>query len=151
MKTDSSTLSRPVIEVALGILLRRVRGQDQVLITKRKAGAVLGGFWEFPGGKIEPAEEPREALVREFAEELGIRIRVNKPLPIIEHRYDHGRVRLHPFFCTRLTGVVRDLQVAEHRWVSPGELVRYEFPPANSRLIMALTQGFNKGISTCLS
>jgi mutator protein MutT len=124
-----------VIEVAVGLLFEGVRGCRKVLIARRPHGAILGGYWEFPGGKLEPGETPEQALAREFQEEVGVGVRVDRRLAVIEQRYAHGLVRLHPFICTRVSGQLCDLGVAEHRWVGAGELSGYLFPPANRRLL----------------
>lgn len=99
-------------------------------------------FGNFRGGKIEGEESARECLQREFEEEVGLIIRVEEDLPVIVHRYDHGLVCLHPFFCSRIHGEPRDIQVAEHRWVTVDELPAIRFPPANDRLIAQVAEAF---------
>lgn len=81
------------VEVAVGILLRG----DQFLLGTRPAGKPYAGYWEFPGGKIEPGETVAQALLREFDEELGVAI---DPASVeiwrtTEHDYEHAQVRLH--------------------------------------------------------
>lgn len=125
------------IEVAVGVLVERsgAQGGWRVLIAKRKDEAVLGGYWELPGGKREPGETMESCLAREFREELGLEVTVGEALPVISHSYPHAHVVLHPFFCRRVSGEPENLQVAEHRWVSPEELVSFKFPEANAELI----------------
>ena len=130
---------KEVIAVAIGVLIEARCQADRLLVTRRRGNAVLGGFWELPGGKIETGENAADCLVREFAEELGLTIRVGAALEAIEHRYDHGPVRLHPHVCTRATGEPRNLEVAEHRWVTAVELDELKFPPANDRLMNQLS------------
>ncbi len=134
-----------VIEVAVGLLFEGVRGCWRVLIARRPHGAVLGGYWEFPGGKLEPGETPEQALVREFEEELGVHVCVGRRLPVIEHRYAHGLVRLHAFICGGVSGRLCDLGVAEHRWIGAGELSSYTFPPANRGLLDWLSVALVRG------
>ena len=132
-------------EVAVGILAESVPfvqagggGADwRVLITRRPPEGVLGGYWEFPGGKREHGESLELCLVREFQEEVGLSILVTDALPAMDHTYDHGRVRLRPFFCERCNPqqAPEALAVSEWRWVSPEELVDYTFPPANAPLL----------------
>lgn len=123
-----------LINVAVGVLLKRHEDGWRVLIAKRPATGVLSGYWELPGGKIAPGESPADCLVREFDEELAITVRIGKALTVIEHEYPHGRVRLHAFFCEHQAGEAKDMEVAEHRWVRPNELANYRFPPANEPL-----------------
>ena len=63
-----------VVEVAAAILLREVNGNTEFLLAQRPHGKVYSGYWEFPGGKVEPGESLREALLREIQEELGVKI-----------------------------------------------------------------------------
>jgi mutator protein MutT len=111
-----------------------------VLITRRPKEAILGGFWECPGGKIEPGESSEQCVVREFREEVGLAVRVLEALPMIEHIYPHGQVKLQPFLCQLITGEPANLAVAEHRWIPPGCLWEFSFPPANGPLIEKLMQ-----------
>ena len=126
------------INVAIGILSQK-RGQDwHVLIARRPQGVPLAGYWEFPGGKIENSESPCQCLVREFKEEVGIAVRVAEALPLIEHHYPYGFVRIHPFLCCVESDSLRCAEVEETRWVAVNELGRYRFPPANQNLISQL-------------
>ncbi len=123
------------VHVAIGILVESRQAATCVLIARRKADAVLGGYWELPGGKIEPGESPQQCLVREFEEELGVVVEPGEALAMIEFQYDHARVRLHPFFCRRVRGEPENRHVAEHRWIEARELLDYQFPPANTDLM----------------
>ncbi len=126
-----------LIDVAIGVLVEYRQGRPWVLIARRKPDAVLGGYWELPGGKIETGESPQQCLSREFEEELGVIVQVHDALPIIEFAYDHAHVRLHPFHCAPApdSPAPRNLHVAEHRWVQAEDLMHYQFPPANVPLI----------------
>jgi mutator protein MutT len=125
------------VHVSIGILVQRRSGAAWVLIAKRRPDAVLANYWELPGGKIEPGESPQQCLVREYEEELGITVRVDAPLDVIEFAYDHAHVRLHPFYCTLdpNSAPPRNLHVADHRWVEAKDLLQFQFPPANTALI----------------
>lgn len=107
----------------------------RVLLTKRAEGQHLAGLWEFPGGKLESGESPEEALVRECREECGIEIAVAEILDATFHRYPEKDVLLLFYRCSLVSGEVRHLHVADHAWVEPKELGRYEFPPADARVI----------------
>ena len=128
------------VDVALGVLTAERAGGWRVLITRRREAAVLGGYWEFPGGKVEVGETARKCVERELMEELGLVVRVGLALPEIEHEYPHGRVRLQPFYCTYEAGRLRSLGVAAFRWVAPIRLRRYRFLPANVGLVERLIQ-----------
>ena len=132
------------IRVAIGVLVERKEGRTMVLIARRPKNGVLGGYWEFPGGKVEPGEQLEQCLVREFEEELGLQVSVIGRLPVVEHRYGHGWVRLVPFFCCRKAGQPRPLQVTEHKWVEPRELAAYQFPPANRPLLSHIVQNLSR-------
>ncbi len=135
------------INVAIGILVESRQAATCVLIARRKADAVLGGYWELPGGKIEPGESPQQCLVREFEEELGVVVEPVEAMAVIEFQYDHARVRLHPFFCSRLRGEAENRHVAEHRWIEARELLGYQFPPANAELMRQVHARLTKGAS----
>ena len=108
-----------------------------MLITRRPAGKHLAGLWEFPGGKVSPGEDPVDALRREIAEELGVRVAVGEALETIDWRYPDKHVRLLFFRCA-VDGEPRALEGQELAWVSPAELAQYEFPAADARLIERL-------------
>ncbi len=97
----------------------------RVLIACRPPRGLLGGMWEFPGGKQEQGEDLPACLRREICEELGVDIEVNTQLGVYEHAYTHFRVTLYAFECTLLKGEPQPIQAAEVRWVSPLELSRF--------------------------
>ena len=105
----------------------------RVLLTQRKAGTHLAGAWEFPGGKVEPDEDPRDALVRELAEELGVRAEVGDIVEVTFHRYAAKSVLLL-FYEARLapgSAEPRALDVAAVTWAEAGELRDELFPAAD--------------------
>ncbi|KPK79485.1 MAG: hypothetical protein AMJ81_13175 [Phycisphaerae bacterium SM23_33] len=115
-----------------------IRKAGRVLIGRRPEEGLLGGLWEFPGGKVEKGETLTAALRREVREEVGIRVRVAGPLMTLRHAYSHFRITLHVFECRRLAGRAMALGCAAVRWVRPPELGRYAFPAANRKIIAAL-------------
>jgi mutator protein MutT len=144
--TSSSAPPARPIEVAIAVVFDQAH--EQLLICKRKADTVLGGYWEFPGGKCDQGETPDACACREVMEELGIAVRTVKELPVIDHRYPHAHVRLHPFLCEWVSGEVQLLAVADARWIQPGEAVDFRFPEANVGLVHAVAQGFARLLST---
>ena len=114
--------------------------QGQILIARRRPTGVLGGFWEFPGGKIETGETSEECIKREIWEELGIVIEVGKHLITIAHTYAHLNVTLIVHHCQYIDGVPQPIECDEIRWVNLEELDEFNFPEANFQIIAALRQ-----------
>ena len=123
-----------LIVVAAAIVER----EGRYLIAQRYDEAILGGLWEFPGGKCRPGETLEDCLHRELMEELGVQVNVVARERIITHAYDHGPVELHFYRCVMKAGEPRPLGCQAVRWVAPHELVNYSFPPADRPLIDAL-------------
>ena len=123
----------PVV-VAAAVVFR----DGRVLLTRRADGQHLGGMWEFPGGKLELGESPEETLVRECREECGIEVEVGDILDVTHHRYPEKDVLLLFYRCALLAGEVRNLEVADHAWVEPEDLDRYQLPPADIRIVTRL-------------
>jgi mutator protein MutT len=116
-------------------------GGGRVLICRRKANTVLGGYWEFPGGKCNPDEPPADCAIRETWEETGLRVRAVRELPLIEHVYPHAHVRLHPFICELVGGSLELREIAEGRWIEPREILGFQFPEANRALLAQIAEG----------
>jgi A/G-specific adenine glycosylase len=102
-----------------------IRRGGQVLIARRPSKGLLGGLWEFPGGKVEPGEELAAGLVREIGEELGTVIRVGEAFGVYEHAYTHFRVTLHAFISALDGPEPQPLEASELRWVYPHELAQF--------------------------
>ncbi len=112
--------------------------QGNILIDRRKQEGLLGGLWEFPGGKIEPDETVEDCVSREIKEELDIEIEVGSRLITIEHAYTHFKVTLNVFNCKYLSGDPKPLESDEVKWVTLDEIDQYPFPKANSQIIDAM-------------
>lgn len=123
-----------VLDVAIGIVL----SEGRVLIARRKEGVHMGGYWEFPGGKIEGGETAEGCVKREMREEVGLEVRVTKELAQIEYEYGGRRVRLWPFICEVVSGEARANEAGEVRWVLVGELKDFRMPEANGGLVEIL-------------
>jgi A/G-specific adenine glycosylase len=111
---------------------------NKIFIQKRQHGGLMGGLWEFPGGKCEANETPKKALNREIKEELGITLKNIKPLKRIKHAYTKYSVDLHCFKADHDQGELSLNSATDHRWVDVTELEQFPFPAANVRLIKEL-------------
>ena len=124
----------PHTAVTAGVIWR----DDRVLIARRPLDGMLGGLWEFPGGKQDEGESLVECLKREIQEELGIEIEVGERLTTIEHAYTHLRITLHVFRCRYQSGRPQAIEVADYAWVSLDELDGYAFPVTDQAIIRVL-------------
>ncbi|MDF5712873.1 MAG: 8-oxo-dGTP diphosphatase MutT [Rhizonema sp. NSF051] len=114
--------------------------KGEILIDRRPPKGVMGGLWEFPGGKIELGETVEECIKREIEEELGIEIEVGSHLITIDHIYTHLHVTLIVHHCRHLSGIPQPLECDEIRTVSLDELEQFTFPEANKKIIAALKE-----------
>lgn len=96
-----------------------------VLIAQRPSTGLLGGLWEFPGGKVETDESLSACLQREIEEELGCRIEVGEPFGQYQHAYTHFRISLHAFLCQVVAGEPQALEAQQIAWVAPSDLGQY--------------------------
>jgi 8-oxo-dGTP diphosphatase len=124
-----------VIEVAAAVLQRP---DGAFLLAQRPAGKVYAGYWEFPGGKIEPDEAAPAALARELREEMAIGVEVGDRVIHVEHAYESYDIDFCVYRCRLVTGPIQNLRVHAHRWVRPDELDQYEFPAADEKTIAKL-------------
>ena len=110
----------------------------EILIDQRLNEGLLGGLWEFPGGKQEPGEPIRDTISRELREELAIEVSVEEELIQVDHAYSHKKLRFEVHLCRWVSGDPQPLASQQVRWVKPSELSDYPFPAANARIIAAL-------------
>jgi len=115
-----------------------IRKRDLILIAQRPLGGMLGGLWEFPGGKVEHGESLEECLRREIKEEVGIKIEVGRPVTRVEHAYTHFRITLHAFECKLVRGRPRAIEVSDWRWVRFEELDDFAFAVTDRKIIEVL-------------
>jgi A/G-specific adenine glycosylase len=126
----------PHHDIAVGLVFDHENGQ--VLIQRRPDEGLLGGLWEFPGGKQEDEESMAEACRREVKEELGIDVTVEDPFYTLSHAYSHFKITLHAFRCRIESGTPEAREDQPFKWVGLNELDEYAFPRANRRLIEEL-------------
>lgn len=120
-----------------------VEKDGRVLITQRKFDDHLGGVWEFPGGKKRPEESDQACVERELSEELGIQVQAQAHLETIRYAYPDRRLELRFYSCSVRGGEPKALEVQDFRWVSPGELIYYQFPKADRDLVEKLAKRSN--------
>lgn len=125
----------PPIDVAVGILMKP---NGDVLLGSRPDGKPYAGYWEFPGGKVEAGEAIIDALKREFAEEIGVRIISAEPWCGVEHVYPHAHVRLHFFISRDWHGEPRALEGQQLAW--QGQMQLEPILPATIPLLVWLDQ-----------
>lgn len=130
----------PLLLVVAAALLD---GQRNVLVQQRPPDKAMAGLWEFPGGKIEPGEVPEAALVRELAEELGIKVDPADlvPLAFASHPLERRHMILLLYRCERWEGEPVALDAVALAWHSPAALGTLPMPPADVPLVAALCAG----------
>jgi len=132
---EPSSPGAPPIEVVAAVVGR----DDRLLLCQRPDGEHLPLLWEFPGGKIDGDEPPREALRRELAEELGVRSDVGEQVADVTHAYPEKTVRIR-FFVAVIHGAPRPIIHRDVCWIPIDELGNYEVPPANREVVQMIAE-----------
>lgn len=129
--------ARPMLLVSAAAL---IDVDGRVLIAQRPAGKTMAGFWEFPGGKLEPGETPEEALVRELYEELGVDVGTSclSPIAFASHDYDRFHLLMPLFACRQWIGQPAAREGQTLAWVRAPRLGDYPMPPADGPLVAVL-------------
>lgn len=125
----------PHYDVVAGVIGRE---DGRFLIAQRPVEGLLGGLWEFPGGKVQAGESLEGALRREIMEELAIEIEVGRPVVTVQHGYTHFRITLYAFHGRYVGGEVQHIGVADHAWVTLAEVDRYAFALTDRKIINSL-------------
>jgi A/G-specific adenine glycosylase len=125
----------PHYQVSAGIIHDK---QGHILIAQRPLEGLLGGLWEFPGGKCEDGESLQDCLRRELREELAIEVEVGDEFVVVQHAFTHFRITLHAFTCQYLSGEPQKLSVHDWAWVTEDEFARYSFGKADRQVIEAM-------------
>ncbi len=115
-----------------------IRKSGKFLIAQRPHEGMLGGLWEFPGGKCQDGESLPDCLRREIEEELGIEIEVGGKITTVKHAYTHFRITLHAFDCRHVSGRLHAIGVADWRWVRLDEIDGFAFPVTDQKIIAVL-------------
>ncbi|HET91941.1 MAG TPA: A/G-specific adenine glycosylase [Chloroflexi bacterium] len=117
-----------------------LQADGRVLVAQRMPDDLLGGLWEFPGGKQEDGETLTECLVREMQEEMGVHVEVGESVAVVEHAYTHFRITLHAFCCRLVDGEPCCLECADFRWVTLGELDELPMSVVNRKVVQAVQE-----------
>ncbi len=127
----------PHFDVAAGVIYKN-GDRKQFLIAQRPAEGMLGGLWEFPGGKQEPGESLSQCLRREIQEELALDISVAEEITVVKQSFTHFKITLHAFAATIQAGTPQKIGVADWAWVSLDELRNYAFGRSDRKIIEQL-------------
>ncbi|MDJ0755931.1 MAG: A/G-specific adenine glycosylase [Ardenticatenaceae bacterium] len=130
----------PHYDVVAGVIWQQKIGDGHFLIAQRPLDGLLGGLWEFPGGKVENGESLPDALIREIKEELAIDIIVPqmRPFTIVKHAYTHFRITLHAYHALYQNGEVTHLEVNDHAWVDINRVENFAFAVTDRKIIQQL-------------
>lgn len=116
-----------LITVVCGIIFK----DDLVLICRRKAKKSLGGYWEFPGGKVEDGESNEESLLRELIEELNLKVEIKQHFFDTVHQYDNGAIELISFICETENIASESTDHDQLEWVEVRDLLNWKLAPAD--------------------
>jgi A/G-specific adenine glycosylase len=117
------------------IVVGAIRKNGRYLLGKRPPNGLLGGLWEFPGGKVETGESHEAALRREIREELGIDVSVGGFVACVRHAYSHFKVTLNVYACTHTSGKAQPKAHTELKWILPSRFDEFAFPKANHKFL----------------
>ncbi len=127
----------PHYPVAAGIIRDET---GRVLIAQRPPEGLLGGLWEFPGGKQEPGESLEACLLRELREELAIEVEVGELFVTVKHAFTHFKITLYAFECRYVSGEAQKLGVHDFAWITEDQFHEYSFGKADREVIAALAR-----------
>lgn len=120
--------------MAVGVIFKG----DKVLIVRRPEDKMLGGLWEFPGGRVLAKESAESACTRIIAEKVNLKVAIESKLTRIRHAYTHFKITADIFICTSVSGRVKRNGPTDHQWVSLNKLEQYPFPKSNHKFISKL-------------
>lgn len=122
----------PHREIGVGLIVNR---KNELLIALRPNDSMLGGLWEFPGGKKEKNETIKETVARELKEELGVDVEVFSKFRDLKHAYSHFKITMHAYWCRIVKGNPEARSSQKIKWVSLDDIDEFPFPKASKTLI----------------
>ena len=125
------------IIVSGAVILRENNGVKEIFVTQRGYGD-WKGWWEIPGGKLEPGETPQQCIIREIREELATEVKAEKILGVVDYDYPAFHLTMHCILCSVVSG---DLKLLEHeaaKWVNKDTLYDIEWLPADKLILPAI-------------
>ncbi|MCA1792373.1 MAG: A/G-specific adenine glycosylase [Desulfobacteraceae bacterium] len=131
----------PCHRISTGIVIKN----GKLLVTRRKLSGLLGGLWEFPGGKRLKGETARTACIREIKEETGLDVSISSFLTRVKHAYTHFKIEMDVFYCDYVSGEVILNGPIDYQWITPMEISRLAFPKANLKFIPLIYQELVSG------
>lgn len=123
-----------MIKVVCGLIYK----EDKILICRRNSSKELGGFWEFPGGKIESNETEEDALIRELKEELDMNVIIDKFYHSVVHRYEGFTIELRAYKCKFISAEFQLIDHDKYEWMSPSDITMKKLAPADIPIIEKL-------------
>ena len=129
----------PTRKIAAGVVFK----DGKMLITRRRPDALLGGLWEFPGGRRKPGEDAETACIREIHEETGIVAKVTDHLAFVKHAYTHFKIQMDVFICVYHSGCIELNGPVDYQWITLEDLDKYAFPRANLKFFDLLCSAVN--------
>ena len=132
----------PHHKIAVGLIWK----ENKILISKRHSNVMLGGLWEFPGGKIKESESAKNCVQREIKEELGVHVSVLEKINTVKHAYTHFTIELTAYHCQYESGEPATLDCADFKWIKTNEIASLPFPKANHKIFNKIPEN-----NPCLS
>lgn len=130
----------PSYRIAVGVVIKN----NRLLITRRSPDGLLGGLWEFPGGKIKKGETAKKAVVREIKEEVNLTVVAEKRLTRVKHAYTHFKIEMDVFICRFVNGRIHLKGPVDFRWVTAAEINRFPLPKANHKFLPELKEALTR-------
>ena len=129
-------MSKKIIHVVAAVIEK----DGKIFCAQRPEGKSLGGFWEFPGGKLEAGESPKQALIREIQEELNSEIEIISFVNEASYDYDFGTVVMKTYHAKLLSGKLELLEHQNSTWLAPHELKSLNWAPVDRPAVELLTK-----------